>query len=88
MAEEGLMKHIIKTFKDGELIDVQERDYTPEELLSQWRARISETDVKLTRPLEDVIDALEPTTRARIATDTLAAYQEKKTIRAEKPEGK
>lgn len=87
MAEEGLMKHIIKTFKDGELIDVQERDYTPEELLSQWKARITETDAKLTRSIEDVIDALDPSVRERIAASTLEAYNDKKTIRQQKPKG-
>jgi len=81
------MKHIIKTFKDGELIDVQERDYTPEELLTQWMARISETDIRIPRFIEDVIDALDPSVRARIAAETLSAYQAKKTIRSQKPKG-
>ena len=88
MAEEGLMKHIIKTFKDGELIDVQERDYTPDEALTQWKASISATDAKVPRYVEDIIDALDPSVRARIAAETLSAYQAKKTLRLQKPEEK
>ena len=50
-----------------------------------WQEKIEALDADMPRALEDIIDALDATTRARIAVDTLDKYVAKKTIRAGKP---
>jgi hypothetical protein len=54
--------------------------------MREWQAHIATTDAKLPRYAEDIIDAMSSTDRARIAKETLDAYNEKKQIRNEKPE--
>ena len=49
-----------------------------------WKTRIAATDSGLPRYVEDIIDAMDTGTRARLAEETLAKYQEKKQLRAEK----
>lgn len=53
--------------------------------MKDWERAMAETDVKMPRYTEDIIDALDNTTRNRIATKTIEAYNAKKTKRAEKP---
>jgi hypothetical protein len=64
---------------------VEQRDYTKEELQSAWIKDIEETDKKIPRAIEDIIDALDASTKAKIAKETLDAYSEKKLIRTQKP---
>ena len=50
-----------------------------------WERAMAETDAKLPRYVEDILDALDKTTRDKVAKKTLDAYNEKKAKRAEKP---
>lgn len=50
-----------------------------------WERAMAETDAKLPRYVEDIIDAMDKTTRDKISKKTLDAYNEKKAKRAEKP---
>jgi len=59
--------------------------YASEKPLRDWEQAMAETDAKLPRYAEDIIDAMDKTTRDKIAKKTLDAYTEKKAKRAEKP---
>jgi len=50
-----------------------------------WERAMAETDAKLPRYVEDILDALDKPTRDKVAKKTLDAYNEKKAKRAEKP---
>lgn len=50
-----------------------------------WERAMAETDAKLPRYVEDILDALDKPTRDKIAKKTLDAYDEKKKKRSEKP---
>lgn len=43
--------------------------------------RLSALDAQMPRYVEDIIEAMDAGTRARLAQETLAKYQEKKTMR-------
>lgn len=75
-------------------------DLTPEEIaqvtaerardaaerpMKMWESQMAETDAKLPRYAEDIIDALDKSTRDKISKKTLDAYEDKKAKRAEKP---
>lgn len=53
--------------------------------MKNWERAMAETDAKLPRYVEDIIDAMDKTTRDKISKKTLDAYNEKKAKRAEKP---
>ncbi|CAB4139843.1 hypothetical protein UFOVP353_54 [uncultured Caudovirales phage] len=53
--------------------------------MREWKTNIAATDSKLPRYVEDILDALDNTTRSKIATETLDAYNTKKTLRGQKP---
>jgi Zn-dependent M32 family carboxypeptidase len=59
--------------------------YAAEKPLRDWEQAMAETDAKLPRYAEDIIDALDKPTRDKLAKKTLDAYAEKKAKRAEKP---
>lgn len=71
-------------YKNGVLIATEEYDdgITP---LHEWKTKIASTDTKLPRCVEDIIDVLEAPVKARLSSETLSLYEEKKRIRAEKP---
>ena len=46
--------------------------------------RLSALDAQMPRYVEDIIEAMDAGTRARLAGETLSKYQEKKQLRAEK----
>lgn len=73
-----------EVYKDGELLRVESYDdgFTP---LQDWERAMAETDAKLPRYVEDILDALDKPTRDKVAKKTLDAYNEKKAKRAEKP---
>ena len=54
-----------------------------EKPFKEWEAKVADT--QLPRYVEDIIDALDEPTKAKIAKQTLDLYEEKKTIRAQKP---
>lgn len=53
--------------------------------MKDWERAMAETDAKLPRYVEDILDALDKPTRDKVAKKTLDAYIEKKAKRAEKP---
>jgi polyhydroxyalkanoate synthesis regulator phasin len=53
--------------------------------MREWKESISKTDAKIPRALEDVIDALDAGTKAKITKETMDAYTEKKTVRSQRP---
>jgi hypothetical protein len=53
--------------------------------MKDWERAMAETDAKLPRYAEDIIDAMDTPTRDKIAKKTIDAYNEKKLTRAEKP---
>lgn len=63
----------------------EEAAWLKEQPLKQWQARIAVTDAKLPRAIEDIIDAMDAPMRAKLAKETFSAYQEKKTVRLQKP---
>lgn len=65
-----------KAFLDAELAAKPTKD---------WERAMAETDAKLPRYVEDILDALDKPTRDKVAKKTLDAYNEKKAKRAEKP---
>ena len=56
-----------------------------EKPMKDWERAMAETDAKLPRYVEDILDALDKPTRDKVAKKTLDAYNEKKAKRAEKP---
>ena len=65
-----------RAFLDSELAAKPTKD---------WERDMAETDAKLPRYVEDILDALDKPTRDKVAKKTLDAYNEKKAKRAEKP---
>jgi len=53
--------------------------------MKDWERAMAETDAKLPRYVEDIIDAMDKATRDKIDKKTMDAYNEKKQRRAEKP---
>ena len=51
----------------------------------EWERAMSETDAKLPRYAEDIIDAMPKAQQDKLSAKTLEAYNEKKQRRAEKP---
>lgn len=84
----------MKKLVNGELVDLtlQEQSVFEAEAAAleasradrEWKDRLSKTDAKIPRYVEDIIDALDISIRAKIAKETIDAYNEKKLIRAEK----
>lgn len=66
--------------------EVEEAHALKQKPLKEWEAKIAAT--QLPRYVEDIIDALDAQTKAKIAKQTLDLYEEKKTVRAEKPKEK
>ena len=56
-----------------------------EKPLKDWERVMSETDVKIPRIIEDIIDAMPKAQQEKLSAKTLEAYNEKKQRRAEKP---
>jgi hypothetical protein len=66
----------------GNIIDIIEWPLTQQEKLSRWEDRMNGA---LSNDLENIIDALDAPTRARIAQETKSKYDAKKVLRAQKP---
>lgn len=58
-----------------------------EKPLREWRRKIEASDNDIPRWAEDIIDALDETTKQKISKQTLDKYERKKTLRSEKPGG-
>lgn len=82
------------------MVNGERVDLTPEEILAReaeeaawlaekptkdWEIRMLDSDVKMSRIVEDIIDALTQAQRDRLSQRTLDIYNEKKTRRAERP---
>ena len=64
---------------------VEEAAWLAEKPTKDWERDMVETDAKLPRYAEDIIDAMDKTMQDKISKKTLDAYKEKKVKRAEKP---
>jgi len=53
--------------------------------MREWQKQIAETDQTMPRYAEDIIDAMDAPSRARIVQVTLDKYNAKKALRASKP---
>jgi hypothetical protein len=53
--------------------------------LKDWESVMAQTDVKIPRIIEDIIDTMNQTQKDKLSAKTLEAYNEKKQRRAEKP---
>lgn len=65
--------------------DAEDAKWEAERPQREWEGKISASDALLPRWGEDIIDALDAPSRARIAAETLAKYNSKKEIRSRKP---
>lgn len=65
----------------------EEQAWSDGEQDREWEDKIKATDAKIPRYVEDIIDALDAPTKAKINKLTIDLYEEKKTIRAQKPIG-
>lgn len=65
--------------------DAEDALTAAEKPMKDWLAQMAATDKDIPRAIEDIIDALDAPTRARIAPETLTKYQAKKTLRSQKP---
>tara|TARA_R110000851_G_scaffold197505_1_gene348571 strand:+ start:742 stop:1011 length:270 start_codon:yes stop_codon:yes gene_type:complete len=65
-------------------IDKAIADHTPSKM-EKWLRLMEETDISMPRTLEDIIDALDDHVREAIAVKTLSSYNDKKTLRSQKP---
>lgn len=63
----------------------EEEAYLAAKPMKEWEAKIKATDSQLPRALEDIIDALDETTKDKLAKETLDKYNEKKELRNQKP---
>ena len=54
--------------------------------LKNWQKQIEQTDRDMPRALEDIIDVLTEEQKSKLAAQTLAKYNQKKTLRSQKPE--
>lgn len=63
----------------------EEAAYLAEKPMNDWRAQMQATDANIPRWAEDIMDALEAPTRARIALSTMDKYNNKKALRLMKP---
>lgn len=71
-------------YKGGVLLRTENYDDGVEPLQA-WQEKIAATRFS-DRAIEDIIDALDAPTKAKIAPETLAVYEKRKIIRSEKPE--
>ena len=67
----------------GNVIYSDVRTLTAKEDTYLWKQKMK--DIGLSDDLENIMDALDDTTRARIATETLSKYDAKKSLRSSKP---
>ncbi len=78
-----------RTVEDGKgniILELsEERPFTRKEKIDDWKAKMSSTDRKLPRYVEDIITALSPPVRAKIDAYTLDKYNTKKKLRSRKP---
>ena len=65
--------------------DVEDAKWLVEQPMRDWKRQMKDTDEGMPRYVEDLIDALNGPTKARLATETLDKYNEKKTLRDQKP---
>lgn len=85
----------MKKLVNGQLVDLTPQEIAEREAeeaaflaakpTKDWERAMAETDAKLPRYVEDILDALDKPTRDKVAKKTLDAYNEKKAKRAEKP---
>ena len=68
---------------EGNVIYSDVRILTAEEDMYLWKQKMK--DSGLSDDLENIIDAMDATTRARIAIETMSKYNAKKSLRALKP---
>lgn len=59
--------------------------HAAEKPMKDWERKMDETDIKLPRYAEDIIDAMPKAQQDKLSAKTLEAYNEKKTRRSEKP---
>ena len=86
----------MKKLVNGQLVDLtpqeiaqresEEAAFNAAKPFKKWERDMAETDAKLPRFAEDIIDSLDVGTRNKIAKETLDAYIEKKAKRSEKPQ--
>lgn len=62
-----------------------ELEYTKSRPLAIWQSVMQASDAAMPRALEDIIDALDAPTRARIAPATLDKYEDKVALRNSRP---
>ena len=76
-----------KTLTAAERVERQseEADDAAKRPMREWKDSVMRTDRTMPRYVEDIIDALPANTKAKIAIETLNAYNEKKQIRSERP---
>lgn len=76
-----MFKHTVEDGK-GNIVSHEERPFTPQEKRDNWDSAMLGA---MPDDLENIIDALDAPTKARIATETLDKYNTKKTLRGNKP---
>ena len=72
----------------GDQIKAEEeraKKWEAEAPMREWIAEIRQTDRNITRFMEDLIDVLSDTQKAKMSPQLKAAYDEKKAVRAAKP---
>ena len=65
--------------------DQQDADFRAGQPMRDWLYEIQASDSGMSRALEDVIEALDAATHARIGAETMGRYNSKKEIRGRKP---
>lgn len=78
--------HVEMTSEEIALRQAEETKFLSELPMKQWVQKIQETDIKLRRTEEDLIDAKTEEERARLPQALLDIYNQKKKIRSQKPE--
>jgi hypothetical protein len=81
------VKHIPMSGDEVSQRIIEQDKWQSEKPKREWAFLMAKTDKKMPRQLEDIIDALDEEAKSRIAVKTLEAYNEKKTIRSQKPQG-
>lgn len=64
--------------------DAEETEWLAAKPLDDWKAAMTATD-SISRPLEDIYDALTPVQQAAVAKETKDKIASKKTLRGQKP---
>ena len=65
--------------------DAEDAKTAAEKPLRDWQKKMNATDTDLPRAIEDILDALDPPTKAKIPKHTMDKYNNKKLLRNQKP---